>query len=82
MKLLGPYRRHFSLRGAQDGMSASDHKCAFRSAIAMGRFGSPEEIAGPAIFLASEAASYVTAQMLHVDGGVEGILSLPVVVET
>jgi len=54
----------------------------FRSAIAMGRFGSPEEIAGPAIFLASEAASYVTAQMLHVDGGVEGILSLPVVVET
>ena len=38
MELLGPYRRHFSLRGAQDGMSASDHKCTFRSAIAIIRF--------------------------------------------
>lgn len=53
----------------------------FKSAIAMGRFGQPHEIAGAAIFLASEAAGYITGQMLHVDGGVEGILSLPVVVE-
>jgi len=53
----------------------------FRDAIAMGRFGDPAEITGPAIFLASEAARYVTGQMLHVDGGVNGMLSLPVVVE-
>ena len=54
----------------------------FRDAIAMGRFGDPAEIVGPVLFLASPAASYVTGQMLHVDGGVDGVLSLPVVVET
>lgn len=54
----------------------------FRDAIAMGRFGDPREIVGPVQFLVSEASSYVTGHMLHVDGGVAGILSLPVVVET
>lgn len=54
----------------------------FRDAIAMGRFGDPAEIVGPALFLASDASSYVTGHMLHVDGGVAGILSLPVVVQT
>jgi NAD(P)-dependent dehydrogenase (short-subunit alcohol dehydrogenase family) len=53
----------------------------FKDAIAMGRFGAPEEIAGTAIYLASAAASYVTGQMIHVDGGVNGVLSLPVIVE-
>jgi gluconate 5-dehydrogenase len=54
----------------------------FRSAIAMGRFGDPGEIVGPALFLASDAASYVTGLMLHVDGGVANALSLPVTVAT
>jgi NAD(P)-dependent dehydrogenase (short-subunit alcohol dehydrogenase family) len=54
----------------------------FRDTIAMGRFGDPREIVGPTLFLASDASSYVTGHMLHVDGGVAGILSLPVVVET
>jgi gluconate 5-dehydrogenase len=52
----------------------------FRSAIAMGRFGQPSEITGPALFLASEAGGYVTGQMIHVDGGVANVLSLPVTV--
>ncbi|MDX1746217.1 MAG: glucose 1-dehydrogenase [Halobacteriales archaeon] len=33
------------------------------------RFGDPEEVAGPAVFLASEAASYVTGSVLACDGG-------------
>ena len=35
----------------------------------LGRWGKPEDIAWPAVFLASSAADYVTGQVLFVDGG-------------
>lgn len=38
-------------------------------AVPMGRTGTVEEMAGAAVFLASELSSYVTGQTLHVDGG-------------
>jgi len=39
------------------------------AAIAMGRMGTPQEVANVALFLASSLASYVTGQVLGVDGG-------------
>jgi NAD(P)-dependent dehydrogenase (short-subunit alcohol dehydrogenase family) len=35
----------------------------------MGRFGQPEEVAWPVVFLCSDAATYVTGTTLYVDGG-------------
>jgi NAD(P)-dependent dehydrogenase (short-subunit alcohol dehydrogenase family) len=42
---------------------------AFAKTFPMGRLGRPEEIAGAALFLASEDASFITGAILHVDGG-------------
>lgn len=39
------------------------------SRIPVGRWGKPEDFKGPAVFLASEAAQYVTGCVLPVDGG-------------
>ena len=35
----------------------------------LGRWGTPEDIAGPVVFLASEASSFITGQVIYVDGG-------------
>ena len=42
---------------------------AFLTRVPVDRVGEPEELAGPAVFLVSELASYVTGVILPVDGG-------------
>lgn len=39
------------------------------SAIPLGRVGRPEEIAGPVLFLASDLATFITGEILNVNGG-------------
>ena len=44
-------------------------KEAMLSAVPAGRPGSPDDIAGAVLFLASDDAAYITGHVLHVDGG-------------
>ncbi len=46
-----------------------DVKKAMLSQIPLGRAGKPEDIASAIAFLASEKASYITGQVIHVSGG-------------
>jgi len=48
---------------------SDDIKNALLASIALGRLGQPEEIAHAVSFLASEQASYITGETLHVNGG-------------
>lgn len=41
----------------------------FKNALGLKRFGEPGEIVGTALYLASDASSYVTGQVIRVDGG-------------
>jgi NAD(P)-dependent dehydrogenase (short-subunit alcohol dehydrogenase family) len=45
--------------------------------VPMGRFGTPEEIAGAVAFLASDDASFITASTFLVDGGITGAYVTP-----
>jgi 3-oxoacyl-[acyl-carrier protein] reductase len=40
-----------------------------RQGVAAGRFGRPEEVAAAVVFLASEAAAWITGATLEIDGG-------------
>jgi 3-oxoacyl-[acyl-carrier protein] reductase len=56
-----PVERH-----AQDPEELKEN---YLKLIPMGRWGVPEDVAGAVVFLASQAASFITGQNLHINGG-------------
>ncbi|MFN4129037.1 MAG: SDR family NAD(P)-dependent oxidoreductase [Paracoccaceae bacterium] len=49
---------------------AGDYAATWSKVTPLRRVGTPEDIAGPLVFLCSDAASFITGQTLWVDGGV------------
>jgi NAD(P)-dependent dehydrogenase (short-subunit alcohol dehydrogenase family) len=52
------------------GLAVPGVRKALEAQIPLGRIGSPVDIGAAAVFLASPGASYITGQMLYIDGGV------------
>jgi D-sorbitol dehydrogenase (acceptor) len=50
-------------------LAPGEKKAAVGRSVPLGRMGVPDDVAGAAVFLASEQARYITAQTLNVDGG-------------
>jgi 3-oxoacyl-[acyl-carrier protein] reductase len=48
---------------------SNDRKEDVLRSISVGRFGKPDDIAGAVCFLASDKASYITGQTIHINGG-------------
>jgi len=49
-----------------------------RSLIPWGRTGTPQDLAGAAVFLASPASDYITGQVIYVDGGMLAGYKVPI----
>ena len=76
VNVLGPGRIHTDrvdhldgMRASQRGVPIEEVRAAAAKAIPLSRYGTPEEFAKIAVFLASPANTYITGQTLLVDGG-------------
>jgi NAD(P)-dependent dehydrogenase (short-subunit alcohol dehydrogenase family) len=55
--------------GTKKWLDDSAFRDSVRKRIPLGRIGTPEEVAGPVVFLASPAASLITGETIMIDGG-------------
>lgn len=68
----GATRTPIWTRGARAGATIDDAEKIFAPLIPQGRLAEPEEVANAVLFLASDAASGITAAEIVVDGGLTG----------
>lgn len=59
-------------RSALTGLPGGDIRTGMEAAVPLGRLGTPEEVAGVAAFLLSDAAAYVSGELVGVTGGTDG----------
>jgi NAD(P)-dependent dehydrogenase (short-subunit alcohol dehydrogenase family) len=64
---IGPGR--FRTRMTEDVFADESKRDKFLDVIPMRRAGVPDDLAGVAVFLASDSSSYITGQSIYVDGG-------------
>ncbi|MCR4415465.1 MAG: SDR family oxidoreductase [Thermoguttaceae bacterium] len=61
----GPFATELPLQ-----LLSPEEQAKFAERTALGRWGQPEELAGPVLLLASDAGSFITGSVLVVDGGI------------
>jgi NAD(P)-dependent dehydrogenase (short-subunit alcohol dehydrogenase family) len=66
----GQWNRHFS--EMPHGCTREEFDAMVLKVVPLGRFGKPEDVAGMALFLASEHASFISAASIDIAGGMGG----------
>ncbi|SDG57956.1 SDR family oxidoreductase [Pseudomonas abietaniphila] len=66
----GQWDRHYKEMGP--GVSREEFDAMVMKVVPLGRYGKPEDVAGMALFLASEYASFISAASIDIAGGMGG----------
>lgn len=66
----GQWERHFKEVGP--GVTREEFNDMVLKVVPLGRFGKPEDVAGMALFLASEYAAFISAASIDIAGGLQG----------
>lgn len=66
----GQWDRHYNEMGP--GVSREEFDAMVMKVVPIGRYGKPEDVAGMALFLASEYASFISAASIDIAGGMGG----------
>lgn len=66
----GQWERHY--KEMPPGVSREEFNEMVLKVVPLGRFGKPEDVAGMALFLASEYASFISAASIDISGGMGG----------
>lgn len=72
--LTGRVQQGLAVEAKMTGASEAELLAKQQARIPLGRLGTPEEVAQVALFLASDAASYVTGAIVPMDGGAAAVI--------